>query len=245
MFYPSAITNDASTQQALDQLLLDIRRFVTDLEFELHAEHSNENLFNIRLTPSKQPNLPNVMFDLVCWPITLNQENFAQKLTPDGNWSSCFRSLSFEALTTFLAFEARVSTNGRSDTCQFVLNLISFGFPEDRRQRLLRYMLKDRQQLLRYLFLLLEEEETLSLANITTSLHNAGGSGEGAFLADLPLFEVLVRALEHSPKKLDHVARLIDDLESTEEGRELLPAEFNQIWIPLWKARQELSKVNG
>lgn len=245
LFNPTVDADDVSTQQALDQLLLDIRRFVVDLEFELQAEQFDENLFNLRLKPTKNPKLSNEKFDLVCWPITLNQDLAAQRLTPDGEWSSFFQSLSFEALTTFFAFEARVSTDGRSDRCRFVLNLVSFGFPEDRRQRLLQHLLKDRQQLLRYLFLLLEEDEALLLSNYPTSLSNVGSSVDGGFQANFPLFEVLVKALEHSPEKLDHVERLVADLMSTEEGRELLPEEFNQIWIPLWKARKELSKANG
>ena len=56
--------------------------------------------------------------------------------------------------------------------------------------------------------------------------------------------EAVVMALERSREKLDHVNKVVTELASTEEGRKLLPEAFDQIWSPLWQARQELKK-NG
>ena len=243
-FSPDEEGGADSTQQALDQLLLHLRRFVVDLELEVCAEQSDEGLFNLRLSPTKKPNLSKAKFDLQCWPLSLRQEAGAQFLTIKNKLSSLFPSISFEGLTTFFAFEGKVSIDGRSGICRFVLNLPSKGFPNNRHQQLLRYMLKDQQQVMRYLFLLLGEEGALSLADITGSSRYGGGSVDGGFHADIPMLEALVKALERSPEKLDQVARLVTELSSTEEGRALLPEEFDQIWLPLWKAREELAK-NG
>jgi hypothetical protein len=127
-----------------------------------------------------------------------------------------------------------------------MLNLECRGFPEDRRQRLLRHLLQDRQQVMRYLFLLLGEEAALSLSDVTGSSRHGNGSASASegYHADLPMLEALVKALEHSPEKLDHVERLVSELSSTEEGQALLPKDFDQIWKPLWQARTELAK-NG
>ena len=228
-------------QQDLEEELLCLRRFVVDLELVVHAEKSEENLFDLRLSSTKAPNPPSAEFDVQCWPLTIRQEVGAQRLIPDGDWSSSFSSVSFEGLTTFFAFEGRIFVDGRSGVCRFVLNLPSKGFPESRRQRLLRYMLKDQQQLMRYLFLLLGEEGALSLSEISGSSRYAG-AGDGGFHADIPMLEALVKALERAPGKIDQVAHLVTDLRSTEEGRALLPQEFEQIWDPLREARKELTR---
>ena len=242
-FSPDKERGADSTQQALENLLLHLRRFVVDLELEVQAEKSEDNLFDLRLSSTKHPDIPDAEFDLQCWPLTLRQEAGAQRLSSDGGWSSSFSSLSFEGLTTFFAFEGRLSVDGKSGACRFVLNLPSRGFPENRRQRMLRYMLKDQQQLMRYLFLLLGDEEALSLSEISRSSRYEG-TGNGGFHADIPMFEALVKALERAPEKIDQVAHLVTDLQNTEEGRALLPKEFEQIWCPLWEAREELS-ING
>ncbi len=242
-FSPDEESGTDSTQQALENLLLRLRQFVVDLELVVHAEKSEENLFDLSLSSTKPPDLPDAEFDLQCWPLTLKQEAGAQRLSSDGGWSSSFSSVSFEGLTTFFAFEGRISVDGKSGACRFVLNLPSWGFPENRRQRLLRYLLKDQQQLMRYLYLLLGEEGALSLSEISGSSRFAG-TGNGGFHADIPMLEALVKALARAPEKIDQVAHLVTDLQNTEEGRVLLPKGFEQIWRPLWEAREELSK-NG
>ena len=243
-FSPDEENRTDSTQQALENLLLHIRRFVVDLELVVNAEKTEDNLFDLRLSPTKHPDIADAEFDLQCWPLTLRQESGAQRLSSNGGWTSSFSSISFEGLTTFFAFEGRISVNGKSGACRFVLNLPSQGFPENRRQRLLRYMLKNQQQLMRYLFLLLGEEGALSLSEISGSSRSAG-TGNGGFHADIPMLEALVKALERAPEKIDKVAQLVTDLRNTEEGRELLPKEFEQIWCPLWEAREELSRNGG
>ena len=243
-FSPDEERRTDSTQHALENLLLHLRRFVVDLEFVVHAEKSEANLFDLRLSSTKHPDFPDAKFDLQCWPLTLRQEAGAQRLSSDGGWSSSFSSVSFDGLTTFFAFEGRISVDGKSGACRFVLNLPSRGFPENRRQRLLRYMLKDQQQLMRYLFLLLGEEGALSLSEISGSSRYAG-TGNGGFHADIPMLEALVKALERAPEKIDQVAHLVTDLQNTEEGQVLLPEEFEQIWRPLWEAREELSRHGG
>ena len=240
-FSPDEECGVDSTQQALDNLLLRLRRFVVDLELVVHAEQSEENLFDLRLSSTKHPDLPDTEFNLQCWPLTLRKKPGAQRLSSKGGWSSLFSSVSFEGLTTFFAFEGQISVDGRSGTCRFALNLLSQGFPVNRHQRMLRYMLKDQQQLMRYLFLLLGEEGVLSLSEISGSSRYAG-TGNGGFHADIPMLEALVKALESAPEKIDQVAHLVTDLQNTEEGRALLPQEFEQIWHPLWEAREELTR---
>lgn len=228
----------------LEQALRQLRQFVVDLEFEVQAEQTDADLFDLKLIPTKSPQLPEAKFELQSWPLSLQQAVDAQFLSMDNDWKAAFASTSFESLTTFFAFEGRATVDGKSDTCRFMLNLQSRGFPQDRRQRLLRHLLKDRQQVMRYLFLLLGEEGSLSLSDFTELPRHSSGSSNAneGYHANLPMLEALVKALERNPEKLDHVDRLITELSSTEEGRALLPEEFDQIWQPIWQARKELAK---
>ena len=86
----------------------------------------------------------------------------------------------------------------------------------------------------------------MSISDITGSLQQNGAGTQGAgFHADIPMLETLVRTLERSPEKLDHVAKLVTELQSTEEGRALLPDDFDLIWQPIWAARKELARNAG
>jgi len=231
-------------KRILDQALRQLLQYVVDLEMEVQAELVDADLFDLKVLPTKFPKLPEVEIELRCWPLSLQQAVDAKIISTASDWQAVFSSTSFESLTTFFAFEGRVIVDGKSDTCRFMLNLPSTGFPQDRRQRLLGHLLKDRQQVMRYLFLLLSEDGSFSLADFTEMPGNTGSStstNEG-YHADLPMLEALVRALESNPEKLDHVERLVTELSSTEEGRALLPEEFDQIWQPLWQARKALVK---
>ena len=52
----------------------------------------------------------------------------------------------------------------------------------------------------------------------------------------------MVRALNRSPQSLDHIGRLIADLERTEEGRKLLPEGLSELWPAIWEARQQVAR---
>ena len=56
------------------------------------------------------------------------------------------------------------------------------------------------------------------------------------------LFEPMVRALAHDPGQLDDIARLVDDLRRSEEGRALLPADWDEVWEPIWATRSGMAE---
>ncbi len=176
---------------------------------------------------------------LTCRPVTLAPA--ATVLVSSGSGIvAIFRALSFEALTTFFAFELVARSKTRTVTRHFVLNIPLEGAPEDRRERILQVLLRSREQLLRFLMLLLAEgrpdvEEVLRAAQRL----GAGDGSEVERLPELPLFEALMRALDRDPARLDQIAALIVDLRKTPEGRQLVPDEFDAIWAPIWGVREE------
>ena len=47
-----------------------------------------------------------------------------------------------------------------------------------------------------------------------------------------------MRALADDPTRLDHIERLVSDLERTEEGRQLLPDELVALWTSIRSVRE-------
>ena len=52
------------------------------------------------------------------------------------------------------------------------------------------------------------------------------------------LLETLLRALHRTPERLDAVARLVEDVRRQPDCQDLFPPKFDQIWEPIWAARQ-------
>ena len=49
-----------------------------------------------------------------------------------------------------------------------------------------------------------------------------------------------MRTLARDPARLDHVAKLLDDLRERDRTRELVPEDLDALWTPIWNIRQEL-----
>jgi hypothetical protein len=151
-----------------------------------------------------------------------------------------FGGVSFEAITSFFAFELNATLQERSERVRFVFNIPLVGAPENRRERLMHSLLRNKDQFIRFILFLLAEggadvRDILSASQ--ARLDAKKGSGETYSSGPL-LFETLVRALDRNPAKLDHIARVVADFRRTEEGRSLLPEGFDSIWDPIWAARE-------
>lgn len=173
-----------------------------------------------------------------CWPITLGDAH-ASPVDLRADCLARLGPLSVEAVTSFVAFEVRVAHGQRTMRQAFVLNLPLVDEPESRHAHLMRAMLRDPRKVLRFLLLLLADDQPdirSALETLNTS-HSGVGDNSSA-VPGIPLFEIMLRALAQQPEKLDTVASFIADLRKTEEGNRLLPADFDAIWQPIWNARQ-------
>ena len=187
------------------------------------------------------------------WPATLSSEAALRIQFPTGEASvpspvgdlseviATFRGLSFEALTAFLAFEVSMREGQQRVRQCFVLTVELVGAPENRKERLLRSLLKDRRRVLRLLMLILMEEG----ADVSAFVEAAGSDSNGADRSfggwnEAFLLEALLLSLSRNPNRIDEAARLIDDLGNTGEGRDLLPEGLSRIWEPVWAAREAL-----
>lgn len=248
-FTPQEPTLDDVSSKKLEQRLHAVRKLIIQaaptgvIAFDDTSDETDR--YTVQLQWTSTPKLENVaQLVLEVWPINLDRGH-AQKvsLADSADMLASWSGLSFDALTRFFAFRITVTRGTDKATTAFVMNLPVTGMPEDRRARVLASMLKDKHQVLRFLLLLLAGEGVVSVGG-NGQLAGPGlppmGPG-GRFQANLPVFESLLQALARDPGKLDQVAGFLAQLEQSEAGRALLPDGFEQIWAPLWAARQQLA----
>ena len=167
------------------------------------------------------------------WPITLKQGQGRPLLS-----GVRFDRVSFDALTAFFAIELTATEDRTTEAIRFVITAELEGAPQDREDRLLTRILRNKADVLRYLHLLLAPDDQ-PLAGLLDA--NAGGEDrQFAGFGDTALFETMARALARDPQRLDHAASLIESLRRTSGGQELLPSGFDDVWEPIWAAREEL-----
>jgi hypothetical protein len=230
--------------RALEDKIREAKRLLVDagMRAQVLAE-GEENTYTVVLHAGRDAvgpiALPGKDVEMYCWPITLPEENAAivERLTGQ---VARFGHVSFPGLTAFFAFRIEATHSGQKRDSRFVLNLPLEGAPEDRRERLLRYLLKDRNQVLRLLLLILADLEADPVSEAMLRRLLLSTPSEFGYFPSAALLETLLRALVRNPERLDQAARLVTDLESTPEGRALLPEGFRAVWDPIWSAREAL-----
>ena len=189
--------------------------------------------FTLTMTPGQSMNRWPEGVAVSCWPVTCGRGHAVE--ASDNSTEMRFSRLSLEALTAFIAFEVTAKESPRSET--FVLTVPMVGVPADRRERLLRAFIKDRRRLLRFLLFLLSDDAELANALGADARASRGGAAENTAMVSGTLLESLLRTLHKSPKRLDAVAKLIEDVRRDPEGAALLPEGFDRVWQPIWNAR--------
>ena len=195
---------------------------------------SSEDRHTMRLKLSEPVRLSPNVGTVTCWPVSL-PDAYAQRFA-DG---SRFAGLSVTELACFLAIEIRASLNGKSSRKRFVRPIEVDGLPQDRLPRLLASMLSNRARLMQLLWLLLSPDDELAFAEF----EHFFGTDNGSFAAGISLpglMERMLETLHNGPHRLDAVKSLVDDLRETDAGAELLGPEFDSIWEPLWKVRENM-----
>lgn len=238
-FDPSALEIDAERNR-LESIVEEIRCAFADRKLLAHVSAAEgESLYALDLELNEAVTIPDGV-RVRCRPITLQDSDAVSVELAKGNIAS-FNRISFAAITSFFAFEVSLTENQKTVSIAFVMNARLEGAPADRSERILQSLLSDKGKVLSFMLLLLAEGGT-DARSILLALQKglSGITAEGSAFLQFPLFEVLVRTLDRNPKKLDQIARLVDDLKKTVEGRDVLPDQFDEIWQPIWSAREAL-----
>src|ERR1700688_3837729 len=121
----------------------------------------------------------------------------------------------------------------------FVMNLPLDGAPEDRQDRVVRSLIENRDQLLRYILFLLAcgDEAAASFGDLRRLLKSPGDGSETGSLKPY-LLDTILLALHRSPAQLERVESLLDALRKHQGSSELLSDDFQKIWGPIWEAAQ-------
>ncbi|HYN10606.1 MAG TPA: phospholipase D family protein [Vicinamibacterales bacterium] len=177
-----------------------------------------------------------------CWPSMVARESGVPVTTGSGGCAvAAFQKLTRQALTSFFAFEISGRLNAAAMTVAFVLNLPLVGAPEGRKEDVLRTLLQDRRRLMRFLMLLLAGEGTPVPGGGDDGTSDGGGSDRGAGFSANGLFEMLLRALDEAPHRLDHLESLLAQLRQGRDGDAPLPEGFDAIWEPILAHRRATS----
>jgi hypothetical protein len=193
------------------------------------------DLFDVSLVLTHSPRWPNANVEIRAWPITQQ----AERALALGE-HVVFPRLSYAGLTPLIAFGITAQVGKAKGQSVFVMNLPLDGAPEDRQDRVLRSLIESRDQLLRYILFLLAsgDESAVSSGELAGLLKNAGSGVEDTL--PLPcLLETMLRALHRGPAQLQRVESLLDVLRKGPDASELLSADFQAIWEPIWKVARE------
>ncbi len=182
-------------------------------------------------------------------PISLQTLHFNEVNTNEPSWVK-FEPISLLGLTSFWVFE--VESEKLDMKRQFVLNVPLENAPLNRQEAILRNLLGDGDQVLRFMLLLLLDNDARDFDRLFPQ--NGTDDPKSSFANSLfgsTLFESLMRALDKNPERIDFIAHFIKDLRQTPEGRSFLPDDLDEIWKPIWTVRQRQTqkrrktKTNG
>jgi hypothetical protein len=145
-------------------------------------------------------------------------------------------------LTPLIAFNVTARVGEAKGNCVFVMNLTLDGAPADREDHVLRSLIENRDQLLRYILFLLSSgnEAAASSGELAGLLEPVNDPAHRA--APLPfLLESMLRSLHQGPAQLERVESLLGVLRRGPNGSELLSPDFQKIWEPIWDAAKQAS----
>jgi hypothetical protein len=243
-YTPRQVEVQVDHEQQLAEVLADrVRDWLIVSGLRLEVVRRDADRFDLLLHYThREGAVPEGQWTVRCWPVNLRQEHgitFEGALPPS---PLIFSNLSLLALTSFVAFEIVASVGDAKRMLSFVFNLPISGVPEDDRDvHLLRAIISDRAGFLRCLWLILSAEDggpqpwmDWGGEGIERTRRSALGGME------MPLLEALLRALSRSPGKIDRIARLVEGLQRTPEGRDVLPQGFEPLWEAVIQIRSEM-----
>lgn len=145
-------------------------------------------------------------------------------------------------VTPFIALETTLGDGPARVTRSCVIKTSLTGAIDGRRQDAVFSILRNKEDVLRYLVFLLGDPSYDALFAQLAGVDGEGFHGSDRPVltsADVALFEPLVRATGRDEDALARVASLIEDLQALPNGDELIPDGFEELWDVVWQVHQE------
>ena len=145
-------------------------------------------------------------------------------------------------VTAFLQLTARQTDEGVVVERSTVVCSRLDGAPDDRRDEILARQIDSPEKFMRLLSLL------MGFASGSVPGNGDGTGGWGRSWSTGPgqgVLELLARALSENPKSIDHLARIVEHLRGSSRGTAVLPAGWDDVWLPALEARRAMEKVES
>jgi hypothetical protein len=229
---------------ALERQLEMYRLALIEMSLEAHAARTDDSVFTLDLRSTAEGLNVEGGIEARCWPITAEGLGATFVICEPGETLVTFPKMSLEAVTSFFAFEFAGRVGEKEKRLRFVLNLRLIGAPHNRRECVLRTFLSDRGRFMKFMMLLLADEGFDPAALRDVFDENSSTAREDGMNATASgLLEMLLHALDSSPQRLDHLQSLIAQVTGDPEGRALLPAQFDEVWQPIWAKREAMRQT--
>jgi hypothetical protein len=176
------------------------------------------------------------------WPVTLKE---VHALSSRNGAFPPIDDLTIGAVSAFWVMELAIQERGAPPPQRFVVRATLRGEPARRVEAVTQSLITDRSALMRYLQLLLTDEDAdviLGDMRRRERVDSPLADESDPSFAPWALLEPLLRTLERDPARLEEIERILRDLEATEEGRAKLPPELGAIWPAVWTAKVEVAE---
>lgn len=241
---------ELTTIEKLERRLEFIRRRLAALAYIATVSDLGDDTFRIELVVRSAKRSRSWNWDALTGgarvsyrPLTLLPGFATEAADAQRQRTATFSKVSFGNITPFFVVDIEVTEGRDRATATFVVIAELIGAPADRRERTLVALLENRNELLRFLLLLLGQVGSDDLGKAFDLEEGREMKGDGRWLVAQwkSLLEPLLRTLASEPSRLDEIDRLLTDLDASDAGRKLLPPGWREIWGPVWEARQKVS----
>jgi hypothetical protein len=218
-------------QRQLDRLLLAAKKAIAASRPKLVVISTGESeAYDLSLELSRSLVLDASITEVVAWPIS----QLASRALPLVK-KTVFSRISFAGLTPLIAFRVAAQVAGETAESTFVLNLKLEGAPDDREDRVLHSLIKSSDQLLKYILFLLSSGKEASSGSAMYKFVDPDNGTDQRSMPLPSLLETMLRALNDGPAQFERVAALLEALQKAPNSSQLLSAEFQSVWNPIWE----------
>ncbi|EKM5065993.1 phospholipase D family protein [Cronobacter turicensis] len=232
-FHPGEMPPVDSCAIAAGEALESARACLAALPLALVCEPVEENQWRLTLK-GRLPALEDIASVRV-WPVTILPEHAVFLPTEGAEGSFPLGCFSLKSITGLVAFE--LNTVQPALRVRFVLNLPVSGIPGERNAAILQTIISNHDGFLRYLLLLLGNDDPDSMLQERRSIADRwlARLAEGE---DFPLLEMLTRAACRTPERLNEIASLVGELrEGNQEA--VIPQDFLELWAVFEASMEE------
>ncbi len=221
----------------LDAMLAKALRTLAGVPLRSHVAQDSHGGWVQRVTPLALPEMPASLTDPVVHVAVFSQPGITCRWDPDGTADWSFELAGIDQITPFLVIEVTGRYGSTKRTARTVVLSELVDEPPDRLDQILAAQFRDRDTFLRFVLLLLALADDPEVAFTGDGLFDGTGSWKRSSQS---LLESLVHALARSPHALDDVAHVVERLQRTTAGRELLPHGWDDLWSAITDARKTI-----